>query len=608
MTIDTRPRRARLSDVAPADLPRPLRQVGPAEVRVVMPAGTVVRDLSDLPLQRLVIVLAAAVERMASVLGSSAVLPETVVHYVYALRQFVGYLADRGAAPGLSPADLPGDAIDDFEAWMRERYRPGSQVPYTHTCSVIGMLRVLAAEGMLAPALAERSQHGPRGRKAAKTPIDAYDERTAAAIRSACRREIATIIRRIEEGERLLNEAVDHESAADRDQTVGDALRVIVNGAIPAVSDAPRLRAGHLGELRRQVFPMVDDIAPFLVLLSLESGIEATSNIELRADCLTVTVNGRAQLSYLKRRSHGKSHKRMPVADAGISTPGGIIRAYLRVSRNARLTAPDPGALWIHARLTPRGPNPIGCPASSGTLAAIGRFAVRHALVDSDGRPVNLQLRRLRKTHKAAAYLASNGVLEDFAQGHTVMVAGDHYADIPALRHVHEAAAADGISAALEAALGYAGEPVVVSTDDESLLASGDLAVARRLGLDDDDISALASGENDTWLGSCRDFDHSPFAKAGSPCPVPFTGCLLCANAVITRRKLPALLALKRRLEADADLTDQHVWVERWGATYVRIEQIIDRYPADEVTAADAISLATDDAPLQIPALLGIAP
>jgi hypothetical protein len=179
---------------------------------------------------------------------------------------------------------------------------------------------------------------------------------------------------------------------------------------------------------------------------------------------------------------------------------------------------------------------------------------------------------------------------------------------LPALRHVHEAAAADGISAALEAALGYAGEPVVVSTDDEAGLQNGDLAVARRLGLDDDDIAALASRENDTWLGSCRNFEHSPFAKAGSPCPVPFTGCLLCANAVITRRKLPALLALKRRLEADADLTDQHVWVERWGATYVRIEQIIDRYPADEVTAADAISLATDDAPLQIPALLGIAP
>lgn len=383
MTIDTRPRRARLSDVAPADLPRPLRQVGPAEVRVVMPAGTVVRDLSDLPLQRLVIVLAAAVERMASVLGSAAVLPETVFHYIYALRQFVGYLADRGAAPGISPADLPDDAIDEFEAWLRERYRPGSQVPYTHTCGVIGMLRVLAAAGMLRPALAERSQYGPRGRQASKTPIDAYDERTAAAIRSACRREIATIIRRIEEGERLLNEALDPGSVPDRGLTVGEALHVIVNGNVPAASGAPRLRVGQLGELRRQVFPMVDDVAPFLVLLSLESGIEATSNIELRVDCLTATVNGRAQLSYVKRRSHGKSHKRMPVADAGISTPGGIIRAYLRVSRNARLTAPDPGALWIHARLTPRSPNPIGCPASSGTLAAISRFAVRHALVDS---------------------------------------------------------------------------------------------------------------------------------------------------------------------------------------------------------------------------------
>jgi hypothetical protein len=58
-----------------------------------------------------------------------------------------------------------------------------------------------------------------------------------------------------------------------------------------------------------------------------------------------------------------------------------------------------------------------------------------------------------------------------------------------------------------------------------------------------DTVGPLLDGEQDVWLAACAGFHSSPFAEAGSPCAQPFWGCLDCPNAVITARKLPAILA-----------------------------------------------------------------
>ena len=63
------------------------------------------------------------------------------------------------------------------------------------------------------------------------------------------------------------------------------------------------------------------------------------------------------------------------------------------------------------------------------------------------------------------------------------------------------------------------------------------------LGVAPAQVTALLGGEQDVWLSSCRDFFDSPFGTPGAACPTPFWACLGCANAVITTRKLPALLS-----------------------------------------------------------------
>jgi hypothetical protein len=80
-------------------------------------------------------------------------------------------------------------------------------------------------------------------------------------------------------------------------------------------------------------------------------------------------------------------------------------------------------------------------------------FVARHGLVDDDGQVLHLMLPRLRKTHKAEHYICTEGQLGEFATGHTLAVAARHYADIPALRHIHEQTVADAFQDALAAAL-----------------------------------------------------------------------------------------------------------------------------------------------------------
>jgi hypothetical protein len=66
-------------------------------------------------------------------------------------------------------------------------------------------------------------------------------------------------------------------------------------------------------------------------------------------------------------------------------------------------------------------------------------------LSDRDGSPVRLDLRRLQKSFKSDRYRRAPGVLPDFAVGHSVATAAEHYADIDAHRELHETAIEQGL-------------------------------------------------------------------------------------------------------------------------------------------------------------------
>ena len=332
-------------------------------------------------------------------------------------------------------------------------------------------------------------------------------------------------------------------------------------------------------DLHARRYLLAEDVIAFFVLLSLETGLEPECIKALNADCLRNPASGTIEIAYCKRRAPGSEWKRLRVRDGAASTPGGIIRLLIELTTAARKHMSSKGrpsdGLWLYfdfGKLKDR--------IRHYSEELLDNWIARHGIVGDDGKPLRLLLSRLRKTHKALWYAKTQGDLGRFAIGHTPEVAARHYADLPSLRHLHEQAVADGLADALTSAL----EPRILSPDDEAA-ARKDPTTLRPVPTVE--VSRTLGGKNDVWLAACSGFHNSPFANAGEPCSEPFWGCLECRNAVITARKLPAIIAFLDFIVARrAEMTEAD-WQAKFGRAWSRITQQV--LPAfSEAIVADA--------------------
>jgi hypothetical protein len=511
----------------------------------------------------------------------------TASAYANALKTFWRFL-DSVRPRAASLSDVRAALIDGFDAWLEESgLHPNHRL---HRMSkVLNLLRLAeAAEPGRLPADASRRLMYTSDRPGVRArPRDAYSEDIAAALRTAARADLAAIIRRFAEADRIPTvEDADRSRvlarAHEQVTAVIDAEGVIGHRhplfkrlyTLRRDDDLPNDRLIHDLHGRRHL--LAADLVPLIVLISLDTGLEIEAIKTLRADCLKNPSGGYVEVEYCKRRARGAEWKRLRVRDGGSSTPGGLIRKVLQ------WTAPARGqlgaeTLWVHCawgRLTPR---VLSLKESAASWIA------RHNILGERGQPLCLNLTRLRKTHKAAWYRRTGGQFDRFAVGHTVAVAADHYADIPALRHLHEATIADAMSDALDVAL----RPCVLSSEEEATVrADPDQATSLPVaGIAA--IGALLGGEQDVWLASCAGFYTSPFGSEGEACPSPFWGCLECGNAVITARKLPALLAFLDFIRAQRQVLSEGDWIAKFGRVHRRIaDQILPRFADAEIEQA----------------------
>jgi len=84
---------------------------------------------------------------------------------------------------------------------------------------------------------------------------------------------------------------------------------------------------------------------------------------------------------------------------------------------------------------------------------------------------------------------------------------------------------------------------------------------------------------------------------SGSPCPTPFWGCLDCSNAVITARKLPAILAFLAFIEEQRSGLSAGDWAAKFGRAHARITaQILPAF--SDGVVAEARDRLAQEAPL----------
>jgi hypothetical protein len=540
-------------------------------------------DYAQLKPRWLALAFARALRRLAGP-GGPLTVRSTVRAYACTLPKFFAYLADTKERLD-APECLEGRHIDGFEAWMEANGKSRISL-FIYLTKVVYALREVVAQGavQLSAGLRDRLAYISARPVPPSCPRDAYSPYIARQLRDAARRDLTRIIQRLR-----APETVEHASDSDAIEAAAHAI-IRSNGVLH--NKTPEYKALYLARrgrnqstrnlnnrLHEQHYLTSQDIVPLLVFLALETGLEIECCKTLTVDCLRNPANETVEIAYIKRRAHGAEHKRLRVRDGGTGTPGGLIRHVIAMTETARRHCPSEN-LWVYyglGRLVPGIRHPQW---------KIDGWTRHHNLIDDEGRPLHLELSRLRKTHKALWYLKTDGQMARFAVGHTREVAARHYADVPALRPLHEAAVAEAFEEVVASALA----PVVLTPEQENAWRSNP-AAASGVPAGSDPI-ALLDGEQDVWLAGCGSFFSSPHGKPGSPCPLPFWGCLECANAVITTRKLPAILSFLDFIEDQRKALSAGHWMLKFGRAHGRITtQILPAFaPAAHREAREALA------------------
>jgi hypothetical protein len=554
--------------------------------------GDALIDYTGLKPRRLALAFARALRQLGAP-GGPLTVRSTIKAYAATLPRFFAYLAQAGDCVG-GPEDLQAHHVDGFEAWLEAEGLSRIHL-FTVLVKVIAMLRQVAADlGVeVSVDLRDRLRYVSAKPAPKSKPRDAYSPFVARQLRDAARADIQQLFRRF--GQRSTGE---HDTLL---HAAIEAVDAVINARGRIGHKHPAFKSLYFLRMRRGLptatliedvhaphHLLARDLPPLLVLLSLETGLELECCKTLTVECLRNPSAGTVAVTYLKRRARGAEYKSLRVRDGGIGTPGGLIRRLIEVTAPARRHCPS-DTLWVYL--------------SHGRLRSgidyrtewTNDWTRRHGIVDDDKQPLRLQLSRLRKTHKALWYRKTEGHMARFAIGHTPEIAARHYADIPSLRPLHEAT----VASAFEDAVVAAQAPILLSPEQEEDWR----ASPRRADgiVEPDAVVPLLDGDQDVWLASCAGFYRSPHGQSGEPCPQPFWGCLDCSNAVITARKLPAILAFLAFIEEARGGLPAADWQAKFGHVHARITaQVLPAF-SERVIADARAELGRSPLPIYLP-------
>jgi hypothetical protein len=541
--------------------------------------GDALIDFRTLRPRRMALAFARALRQLGGPGGTLSV-RSTIKAYALAVSKYFSFLAQTGDKIA-GPEDIKPRHVDGFEDWMEAAGLSRTHL-FTLLIKIVATLRQIASdvEENISDELKDRLRYVSAKPFERSPPRDAYSPYIARQLRDAARADVEQLFRRIDineviEGDESLRYAVEAVSDVIRSEgRIGHAHLAFkslyfarARRGLPVSTLIEDVHGGH--------HLLAKDLTGLLVLLSLETGLEIECCKALTIDCLHNPSAGTVEVRYLKRRARGAEHKSLRVRDGGAGTPGGLIRRLIELTAKARAFCPSDN-VWVYLCW---GRFRSGIGHQSERIAS---WTTRHRIVDDHGQPLRLILTRLRKTHKALWYQKTGGHMARFAVGHTVDVAARHYADVPSLKPLHESTIAD----ALEEAVQAAHRPILLSPDEEG----GWREFPGRAGpIESSAVAPLLDGDQDVWLASCSGFYTSPFGKAGSPCPQPFWGCLECGNAVITTRKLPAILSFLDFIENERKGLSAADWRAKFGRVHARITgQVLPHFSTDIVAAARA--------------------
>ncbi|EMM6791780.1 hypothetical protein DZA07_16300 [Pseudomonas aeruginosa] len=322
-----------------------------------------------------------------------------------------------------------------------------------------------------------------------------------------------------------------------------------------------RERQAFTVALRQAIKPIWADDAPVtgellacaLLVVALHTGRNATPLLEMGRDCLRPHPKDNTVFLVLWKRRGYNSSKVALRAESDTerlleSTPSVRINVERLIRHVMALTEPldaeAPGDLkgrvWLYRARSGKGAGQVTALSANMLAQATNRLVAEHSLTDSNGKPLRINISRLRKTFANRIFELADGDLATTAAalGNTLQVADQNYL-----------------------------KPDENSRRNWQFM--GGVLVQELL------TRTIGATYRDTPMGHCADSENGQYApkREGATC-MNFMNCLRCKHYAVTAEDLYKLFSFYFRVLAERSRMDKR----RWAREYAHIPRLIDHY------------------------------
>ena len=324
-------------------------------------------------------------------------------------------------------------------------------------------------------------------------------------------------------------------------------------------------RQAFAAALRQAIKPIWTDgvsvtgelLAFALLVVALHTGRNNTPLLEMHRNCLRPhPKDDRVFLVLWKRRGYNTSKVALR-ADSDVervleSTPSvttsveRLIRRVMVLTEPLDAEAPTglEGRVWLYRPRASKNFGNVTALDSADVANAATRLVDRFNLTDSDGKPLRINISRLRKTFANAIFELSGGnvAIAAAALGNTLQITDQHY----------------------------------LAPSDEARRNwqfMGEVLVQELL------TRTIGTTYRDTPMGRCADPENGQYApkRKGATC-MNFINCLRCEHYAVTTEDLYKLFSFYFRVLSERSRMNKRLWTRE----YAHIPRLIDHYIVDE--------------------------
>lgn len=428
-----------------------------------------------------------------------------------------------------------------------------------------------------------------------------YEEKIIDELMATCRPEINRVLQRLKLGETYLSTGVDPTDRSIRltkpwakienilwyvkNKVGGRVLRrhefkkeghhTLIN---VLCGTRPEYR-WRKEEIYSYLYPSVFDLIPFLIMLSIKTGLNKDSISHLKRDCIDQTskADKSFKLKFSKSKTHIECAKRT-FSCIGRFSVYHLVKEVLRITETLIPNASEEHRNLLFVGVVNNSTKGTVKPLRGSYLTNMINFPKERGWLYSHNLShISYDFDKIRETYATNRYKQKGNLGKVQKElGHKDAGTSElHYIDSKATQDIHEQTIAD-----VQDNLVFGG----TVTGDKSEDITCQYAV--KSGHNDKRVK-----EQDVFFASCKDFYNRPGGKKDTPCDQPWS-CFTCKNGVWTTAALPKVIAFYKFMEEQRLALPLSDWESKFFVPYTIIKnKILPKFKTETINWAEREAL-----------------